>query len=171
MLAVRTRNVLLTVAGLVAVALVAGSIVVDRLGDDDAQDARTCDQPAQTDPTAVRTTREWTSADIPGVGDYVEIHWQSDSPGGADCSRVPGPTDWEYEGVLRLRDTDVDTGAFAAWPPATDTPLVRPALKQFVPEGVRWRHGGGYPQRVKNRNVDLYVDPDHAVAWFILSTD
>lgn len=169
MSAVPTRSVLLTVAGLCAAALIAGVIVVNRLGDDDAQAGNSCDEQVEADATGVHTTRDWTSTDIPGVGDYVEIHWQAD-PDGNPCGRAPGPTDWAYEGVLRLRDTDIDTGAFAAWPPATDTPLVRPALRPFVPEGARWRHGGGYPQRVKGRNVDLYVDPDHAVAWFILST-
>lgn len=166
--AVRTRSVLLTVAGLCAAALAGGAIVVDRLNDAAAEDERTCTQQLQAELAAVRTTREWTSADIPGVGDYVEIHWQSDPPGNP-CSRAPGPTDWVYEGVLRLRDTD--TGAFAGWAPATDTPLVRDALRPFVPEGVRWRHGGGYPQRVNGRDVDLYVDPDLAVAWFVLGTD
>ncbi|MEV4516296.1 hypothetical protein AB0K00_45955 [Dactylosporangium sp. NPDC049525] len=161
----RTRTVVLTIAGVCVVALAAGVIVAQRL-EAATKDERDCTDQLQVDVSAVRTAREWTSEDIPGVGDYVEIHWQADTPG-SPCSRAPGPTDWQYEGVLRLRDTD--TAAFAAWPAATGAPSVRDALRSFVPAGVHWRHGGGFPQSVHGRVVDLYVDPDLAVAWFSLA--
>lgn len=81
---------------------------------------------------------------------------------------MPGPTDWQAEGVLRLRDTD--TGAFAAWAVATVPPTVRDTLRPFVPEGVRWRHSADFPQAVQGGRVDLFVDPERAVAWFSFET-
>jgi hypothetical protein len=164
--AVRTRGVV--VAGACAAALVAGAFVaVDRLTATADGAEQQCTAQVQASEAAVRTGRDWTSEDIPGIGDYVEIHWQGKTLG-SPCSRVPGPTDWQAEGVLRLRDTD--TGGFATWTAATVTPKVRDALLPFVPDGVRWRHGGGFPQHVKGNQVDLYVDPDLAVAWFTVTT-
>jgi hypothetical protein len=158
---------MLLVAGACAAALVAAGIVaVDRLTAADGAEQQ-CTAQVQASEAAVRTGRDWTSEDIPGIGDYVEIHWQGKKLG-SPCTRVPGPTDWQAEGILRLRDTD--TGGFAGWTAATVAPQVRDTLLPFVPAGVRWRHGGGFPQQVKGHQVDLFVDPDLAVAWFTVTT-
>ncbi|MDG6105078.1 hypothetical protein [Dactylosporangium aurantiacum] len=163
----RTRTVVLIAGGLCAAALAAGMVAVDRLAAAADREDRTCTQQAQADAAAIRTGRDWTADDVPGIGDYVEIHWQAGTLG-VPCSRAPGPTDWRAEGVLRLRDTDA--AAFAAWPAATGAPPVRDTLRPFLPEAVRWRHGGDFPRQHKGRTVDLYADPDRAVAWFTVST-
>jgi hypothetical protein len=158
---VRKWGIALTIA---AVCVAGVLIAVNRVTAAQDRDKQDCLRQLQLDETAVRTGRDWTSEHIPGVGDYVDIHWQAEALGNP-CSTAPGPTDWVYEGVLQLRDTD--TPAFAAWPAAPPgLPPVRDALQAFVPAGVRWRHDGQFPQRVQKHNVDLYVDPDLAVAWF-----
>ncbi|WP_326999842.1 hypothetical protein OHA72_32495 [Dactylosporangium sp. NBC_01737] len=163
----RTRSVVLVIA-LACAALVAGTVIaVDQFTAEADNTEQECTAALQADQAKVRTTRDWTSKDIPGIGDYVEIHWQGEKLG-SPCSRVPGPTDWQAEGVLRLRDTD--TGAFAAWAVATVPPTVRDTLRPFVPEGVRWRHSADFPQAVQGGRVDLFVDPERAVAWFSFET-
>lgn len=163
----RTWGVVLTATGVCAALLTAGAVAVHRLTAAADHDDRACTQQAQAEAAALRTGRDWTAEDIPGIGDYLEIHWQAGTLGVA-CSRAPGPTDWRAEGVVRLRDTDA--AGFAGWPAATGTPPVRDTLRPFVPDGVRWRHGGGFPRQQKGRDVDLYVDPDRAVAWFTIGT-
>src|SRR5690349_12957245 len=118
-------------------------------------------QPQRPDPCAaevaavaqeVHTERRWTEQELPGVGDYLSIHWQG-RPLGNPCSRVPGPTDWAYQGVLALRPADVRALAEGydwqpvdpAEDPMSTTPMW-PALAQFAPASARWLHSPTYRQ-------------------------
>jgi hypothetical protein len=63
--------------------------------------ARDCARQLAEDEAEVRTNHEWTEQDLPGLGGYTSVRWQLRAAGDP-CSRMPGPTDWHYQGVLRL---------------------------------------------------------------------
>jgi hypothetical protein len=123
----------------------------------------------------VRTTTWEDAADLPGLGEYTEIHWQVDALGNP-CSRAPGPTDWAYQGVVRLRPDDARALAAAyEWQPIAvdppDNPVeVWPALATYVPADAGWLRSDAYdelPPQIKWRR--LYFDPDRGVALFVLN--
>jgi hypothetical protein len=132
----------------------------------DTAQAAQCDEQRKADEAAVRTTRWDPPADVADLGGYAEIHWQARALGDP-CSRVPGPTDWVYQGVVRLQPADAQRLAAApGWEAAT--PEVWPGLVAFVPAGAQWRRApdnqaGGQPGR------QLYLDADHAHALFTIS--
>src|SRR6185503_3604845 len=117
--------------------------------------ASDCAAQLAEDQAKVRTNREWTEQDLPGLGGYTAVHWQARAAGNP-CSRAPGPTDWRYQGVLLL--TREDAGELAGrfdWrevaaspsPDLLDAPAeMWPALVPFVPDGVRWLHSDEYAQ-------------------------
>jgi hypothetical protein len=130
-----------------------------------------CTEPASTKPTCaeqkaadeakVRTTRWDPPAQLAALGEYVEIHWQAKALGDP-CSRAPGPTDWTYQGVVKLRPEDARTlAARPGWQPAT--PEVWPALAEFVPAGTTW-------QRADGTGPTIYLDAANTHALFTLGT-
>ncbi|HEU5108290.1 MAG TPA: hypothetical protein VFT95_07010 [Micromonosporaceae bacterium] len=136
-----------------------------------------CADKLKADEAKVRTSRWEPAEDLPGLGQYVEIHWQARALGDP-CSRAPGPTDWTYQGVVRLRPADARSLAgryewqpvVAASSSAADVMRVWPALSPFVASDVRWLHNDSYdemPPQVRWRR--LYLDPDRALALFVLN--
>jgi hypothetical protein len=71
------------------------------IGDDPA-DVRACQESMDVAEAKVRTDRWDPPEEMPGLGDYPEIHWQVRALGNP-CSREPGPTDWAYQGAVKLR--------------------------------------------------------------------
>jgi hypothetical protein len=70
----RALVVLATVAGVLVVAGVAVAVVVGLSTSAD----RSCLETLQADEAKVRTDRwQQLTDDLPGIGDYVEIHWQA----------------------------------------------------------------------------------------------
>jgi len=128
----------------------------------------------------VQTERRWTDDDFPGIGDYLEIHWEG-LPAHNPCSRASGPIDWEYQGLVRLRPADAKALEQAYdWHPmpahpsgkeyAGDTPKqMWPELARYAPSGARWQHSRTYADEnlLPERWGDLYFDPDHDVAFFV----
>src|SRR5215213_10137256 len=92
----------------------------------DSGERNNCAEQKAADEAKVRTSRWDPPAQLAELGEYLEIHWQARALGDP-CSRVPGPTDWTYQGVVKLRPDDVRTlAARPGWQPAT--PEVWPAL-------------------------------------------
>jgi hypothetical protein len=132
----------------------------------------------------VRTDRWEDSRDLPDLGEYVEIHWQVRLNGSTDfvCSRMPmGPSDWTYQGVVRLRSADADNlAARYDWRPLSPSPelgselLATPAeawasLTPFVPAGMRWLHSIAYDEQAAGtRWRNVYFAPDHQLVFFFL---
>jgi hypothetical protein len=165
----------LLVAGLVAVGFAIASLTGLEL-----TSRATCNRSMEADEAKVRTDRWEPADDIPGLGEYVEIHWQLRAAGDP-CSRGPGPTDWQYQGIIHLRPNDAQ--ALAArydWQPLApspspgvddlDTPAqVWPSLEPFVPAGARSLHNDSYDeQRPQVHWRRVYLDQDRAVAFFAL---
>lgn len=161
-----------------AVVIVAVLRVGDRVQDEVAA-GMDCSGKLAEAAAEVRTDRRWTAADLPGIGDYLEIHWQLRAAGDP-CSRAPGPTDWRYQGFLRLRPDDaraLRTGY--AWVPLSaspgagdgDTPSdVWPALSAHAPAAARWLHSSQYAAFFEQgpRWGDLYLADGDDVAFFVL---
>ncbi|GGN99027.1 hypothetical protein GCM10010112_92450 [Actinoplanes lobatus] len=178
------RRVLLTVVGgVVAAAAVVGSILAV-VGTWQADAGATdCSEQLAAGQATVHTDRRWTEADIPGVGSYPEIHWQTQAAGNP-CSRAPGPTDWRYQGVIRLRPEDATALADRYdWRPVPavipsyseeyefETPnQMWPALVPFVPDGTRWLHSRTWTETHSQGTqwTDLYLAPDQALAFVVL---
>lgn len=175
----RALVALSTVAGVLAVAGVALAVVVGRRTSAFAS----CSETLRADEAKVRTDR-WPQLtdDLPGVGEYVEIHWQTRAVGNP-CSRVPGPTDWHYQGLVRLRAEDAHALAKGYdWQPMSvspspgtyqfDTPTqMWPALVPFAPAETRWLHSQSYASAQSfehGRWGDLYFDPANGMAFFVL---
>lgn len=168
-----------------AVALVLAASAVAALSRAHADTGgRNCPAEVEARETQVHADRSWTEHDLPGIGEYIEVHWQIHATGDP-CIRVPGPTDWHYQGVVRLRPTDATALAhkYQDWrrvpTPASpspddyewDTPSqMWPALAPFVPTGVRWMHSARYASSEfqGSRWGDLYLDPDRSLAFFVL---
>jgi hypothetical protein len=117
------------------------------------------------DIATVRTDRHWTAADLPGIGDYVDIHWLARYLGDP-CGRAPGPVDWEYQGVLALRAPDASyLLSHYDWQPSTvDTMWVQ--LLPYVASGARWLTATSYNAALPGpQTTQLYLDPNHDVAY------
>ncbi len=119
-----------------------------------------CQLKLKADEAAVRTDHHWTDKDVPGIGSYVDIHWQLKALGNP-CSRAPGPTDWQYQGLVALAPPDAAALAKTVeWQPSSSPPAW-PALATLIPPGTNWTRNSAYP--------DLYVDAAKALAFFTLA--
>jgi hypothetical protein len=135
-----------------------------------------CADQAKVDEAKVRTTRWDPATDLPDLGDYSEIHWQAHAVGNP-CIRMPGPTDWTYQGVVQLSpdaaralaskyEWQVVTGVAS---PSADNLQVWLALASYIPAGIQWMHSDAYDAAPpQSRWRQLYLDPDHAVVMFSL---
>ena len=122
-----------------------------------------CATQKAADEAAVRTTRWDPPAQLAALGEYVEIHWQARALGDP-CSRAPGPTDWSYQGVVKLRPEDAKAlAAKPGWQPAT--PQIWPALAEFAPPGAAWQRADGADQ-----GPIIYLDAANARALFSITT-
>jgi hypothetical protein len=164
-----------------AVLVVVGVAVAVVEGANTAAD-RSCPETLQADEAKVRTDRrQQLTDDLPGIGGYVEIHWQTRAAGDP-CSRAPGPTDWRYQGLVLLRPEGVRALADGYdWQPMPlspspgayqwDTPAqMWPALLPFAPAEAHWLHSQTYAstQFEHGRWGDLYLDPTNGMAFFVL---
>jgi hypothetical protein len=139
-----------------------------------------CPASLKADEAKVRTSRWEFPEDLPGIGDYVEIHWQLRAAGNP-CARAPGPTDWHYQGVIRLRPEDAralvaryDWQPFEASPSSDTRSFDTPAqawasLAPFTSAEARWLHSDRYDQQDPQRRWRrVYLDPDRALVFFAL---
>ena len=119
--------------------------------------------PSRRPPTRPRSTTRWDPpAQLAALGEYVEIHWQARALGDP-CSRAPGPTDWSYQGVVKLRPEDARAlAAQPGWQPAT--PEIWPALDEFAPPAADWQRADG------DQAPTIYLDAASAVALFAITT-
>ncbi len=109
----------------------------------------------------MHTDHRFTDQQVPGIGMYVEVHWQGRALGNR-CSRVPGPTDWQYQGLVRL--TAPDAAALAksrAWQPS-GAPVAWPALAVLIPAGAAWTAPA-------TSTVNISFEPNRALVFFTLT--
>ncbi|HEY0700656.1 MAG TPA: hypothetical protein VGD43_22975, partial [Micromonospora sp.] len=131
-----------------------GGIVSDVFTGDRIAEGQRCVEELAAEATTVHTERWKPDRDLPGVGSYPEIHWQVRSLGNP-CSRVPGPTDRTYQGLIRLQPADAraldERYAFTSRPGDPDDlsdfamPAdVWPALAPLLPQTGRWYYSPSY---------------------------
>ncbi|TDC37469.1 hypothetical protein E1211_10320 [Micromonospora sp. 15K316] len=140
----------------------------------------TCQELLPIEEAKVRTDRWDPPEDLPGLDDYPAIHWQVRAKGNP-CTWGPGPTDWAYQGVVKLRPEDARAFAerydFVAYDPvvaeeyaANRTPEdVWPALAGFLPPEPRWLTSRVYDELdTSSRWRTGYLDVEHATLLFML---
>src|SRR5690348_4936376 len=121
-----------------------------------------CASRLAADEARVRTDHRWTDTDVPGIGNYQDIHWQARALGNP-CSRAPGPTDWQYQALVRLTPADASALAKAGqWQPSA-APPAWPALAALIPAGTTWLH-----RDHSGEQPELYLDPAEALAFFTM---
>jgi hypothetical protein len=113
----------------------------------------------------VHATHVWTDRQVPGLGQYRELHWEETVPG-AGCRTTRGEV--EVYGVAQLRPED--TRALERryrWQPGGTgwlSPQAVPrALKVLVPQGTQWRSAEGYAGAPA---AGLLLAPGHNLAFF-----
>ncbi|MFC4145132.1 hypothetical protein ACFO0M_02580 [Micromonospora mangrovi] len=172
----KTRKPLLAVvtgaAAVLLLALVGCAWAGFRLVGDDQAQTRTCQDSVTAAEAKVRTDRWDPPGELPDLGDYPEIHWQVRTQ--ADpCSRVPGPTDWAYQGVVTLRPQDARALAerYDFVPAKPGDPVdVWPALVPFLPSGPRWLHSRSYDEAApSSRWRTAFLDVEHRTLVFMLN--
>ncbi|BCY13717.1 hypothetical protein [Actinoplanes sp. L3-i22] len=129
------------------------------------------DQIAEVNET-VYTAHRWTAKDLPGIGDYPEVHYRVAITGGPCDRGAPASPDKAYQGVIRLRPEDAAAlGADYDWTPVA-APDIRPDLAAFVPAGSAWRHSARYAEAKAAGPLrgDLYLSADGSTAYFELRT-
>ncbi|MET8362818.1 hypothetical protein ABZU53_04505 [Micromonospora sp. NPDC005194] len=144
-------------------------------------ETRGCQEQRQLDEAKVRVSRWEPPDELPFIGDYSEIHWQARALGNP-CSRMPGPTDWEYQGVIILRPEDAHRLAerfefvsFTNIDPAelihSHTPTdVRPDLAPFLPTKPQWLHSQTYNDALPStRWRVVFLDVQHHTLLFMLN--
>ncbi len=163
------------VVGLVALAAGTAVVVLLVIGIIGiATPMRGCADQLKVDEAKVRTTRWEDPGDLPALGQYLTIHWQAKALGDP-CSRMPGPTDWMYQGIVHLRPSDARSLASGYdWQDlassAAPEPQVWPALAPFVPANAHWLHSDTYDNaEPQSRWRHLYLDPERAIALFVLN--
>lgn len=120
-------------------------------------------------PEPVRDDHRFTDQDVPGIGDYLELHWFARALGDP-CSRAPGPTDVQYFGLAQLRPASVSAlSTTYHWSPSLP-PQLPPALASSLPADLEWQHSGDYPTTAAGRTVTLSFEPAHALVYFVLTT-
>ena len=126
--------------------LVGGEVAADR----------TCPDQLAADKAEIRTDRGFPAENVPGLGDFLDVHWQVDTEANP-CS-------------VRLRPAAARALAAAyPWEAATAEPAVWPGLSAYVPAGVRWQHSAAYDEGAAgSRHIELHLDTDRAVALFHL---
>lgn len=170
---VATAAILLVVVGCVK----AGFLLT---GDDPA-DAGACQESVNTAEAKVRTDRWDPPEEMPDLGAYPEIHWQVRALGNP-CSRGPGPTDWVYQGVVKLRPEDARRLAeryefvpYAAvnpaeLPPSSSPADAWPALVPFLPSEPRWLYSTSYNEADPSPRWRVaFLDVEHQTAFFMLT--
>ncbi|MGA5308387.1 hypothetical protein [Micromonospora taraxaci] len=143
-------------------------------------ETRGCQESLKADEAEVRVSRWESPEDLPNIGEYSEIHWQARALGNP-CSLVPGPTDWEYQGVAVLRPQDARTLAeqfefvpFSADKPAellhSRTPAdAWPGLVPFLPAESRWLHSQAYDETLPSSGGRVvFLDVEHQTLLFML---
>ncbi|MFG2007728.1 hypothetical protein ACGFNF_01460 [Micromonospora sp. NPDC048868] len=178
-----TRRTLVAVLGgsatllLVVVVGCVGAAI--RAVDNDPGDTPECRESVRAEEAKVRTNRWAPPEELPDLGDYPEIHWQVRSLSGEPCGRAPGPVDWAYQGVVRLRPADARTLAqrygFAPYAPAVPAPQsgspadAWPALAPFLPAAPRWLHSRAYDEATPStRWRTAFLDVEHRTLFFTL---
>lgn len=149
----------------VALALVtaacAGSVLW--LAYDAERTERSCTEQWQAFEKTVQDSRKWTDQEIPGIGDYMKVHWLGKAASNP-CSRVPGPTDWSYQGFAQLRPQDAkDLQAGNTWQPQAPAEIW-PELLPFAPTNAQWLHTVNHT----DYNGDLYLDQGTGTLFFAL---
>jgi hypothetical protein len=86
-----------------------------------------CEKSVAADEAAVHTDHHLTAVDLPGVGDYPQVHWMDHA--GSDPCRGIGPTEWTYQDVIVMQPADAralldrsDWFVFSSTPPGSSTP-------------------------------------------------
>lgn len=122
-----------------AIAACAAAVVwLDR---DAAHTEADCTSQTEAFSKTVQDSRKWTEKEIPGIGEYLEIHWLG-KPASDPCSRAPGPTDWYYQGFVRLRPPDAAVLQTAKdWKPQAPEEIW-PGLRPFAPASPQWMRSG-----------------------------
>lgn len=149
-----------------------------------AADDRSCAAQLSAEEGKIRTQRWDPPAELADLGAYLDIHWQLRARGAA-CSRVPGPTDWAYQAVVRLRPaqagalaqricaTAKQSAAGEGTGPADDPAVpqdVWPGLTAFMPAGAEWVQDRAYDtQHELTRRRTLYVDVASSTAFVALT--
>ncbi|MEU2662266.1 hypothetical protein [Micromonospora sp. NPDC007220] len=179
-----TRRALVAVLGgsaallLVVVVGCVGAVI--RVVGDDPGDTPECRESVRAEEAKVRTNRWDPPQELPDLGDYLEIHWQVHSLSGEPCGRAPGPVDWAYQGVVRLRPEDARTLAqrydFVPYAPAAKAPHsgspadAWPALAPFLPAAPRWLHSRAYDEATPStRWRTAFLDVEHRTFFFTLN--
>ena len=150
------------------------------IGDDQAE-TRTCQESVQVGEAKVRTDRWNPPEELPDLGQYPEIHWQLRAPG-TPCSRMPGPTDFAYQGVVKLQPEHAQALAkrydFVPWTslnldelPHDRSPAdVWPALVPFLPSESRWLHSRSYNETAPSPRWRVaFLDVEHQTLLFMLN--
>ncbi|BFU46692.1 hypothetical protein KRMM14A1004_49290 [Krasilnikovia sp. MM14-A1004] len=151
------------------------------LGAAERQEAAACQQSVHEAEGKLRTDRWDPPSDLPDLGNYPEIHWQAHSLG-CPCSRAPGPTDFAYQGVVRLKSDDAarltkqfEFVPFESLDPASlvnlSTPAeVWPELRPHLPSDARWLYSESYDEAGSSpRWRSAFLDLDHQTLLFMLN--
>ncbi|SCG66372.1 hypothetical protein GA0070560_12338 [Micromonospora halophytica] len=164
----------------VAMLLVVGCAAAILSVRDDPDDVSACQDSVRAGEAKVRTDRWNPPQEMPGLGDYPEIHWQVRALGNP-CTRAPGPTDWVYQGVVRLRSEDArrlaeryefvpyasaDPGGL----PYSGSPAdAWPALVPFLPPQPRWLHSRSYNEGSPSTRWRVaFLDVEQRTLFFML---
>ncbi|WP_030486932.1 hypothetical protein [Micromonospora chokoriensis] len=181
----KTRKLVLVVvlAAATTALLAAGGCVAAGilLLQDSPADVRSCQKSVQAAEAKLRTDRWDPPEELPGLGDYPEIHWQSRALGNP-CSLVPGPTDWAYQGVVKLRPEDARALAqqyeFQPYAsvnldelPHSSSPAdAWPALMPFLPAAPRWLYSRSYDEADPSPRWRVgFLDVEHQTLFFLLN--
>lgn len=164
---------LLVVVGCVAAAILSVS--------DDPDEVSACQESVHAGEAKVRTDRWDSPEEMPDLGDYPEIHWQVRALGNP-CTRAPGPTDWAYQGVVKLRPEDARRLAeryeFVPYAsvnldelPHSSSPAdAWPALVPFLPTESRWLHSRLYNEgNPSTRWRVAFLDVEYQTLFFMLN--
>jgi hypothetical protein len=138
-----------------------------------------CDASVDGAEETVYTARRWTDEQLPGIGEYPEVHYHITIPG-TPCGRNgPAPDDMRFEGLIRLRPADAARLAVAYdWQPLAGQPLefggpaeMWPRLAPFAPAEPGWLHSEAYA-RLKSTGPlpgDMFLSADKTTAYFVLN--
>jgi predicted small secreted protein len=116
----------------------------------------------------IRRDKELVKKYFPELGDFDDVVWKGEILGDAR-SVMPGPSDIQVSGVVRLADADATKlRQDYIWQAEPGTPVVLSDVRSYVPKSAQWQTSMGFTTAVTEGRYSarFYADFDQKVIVF-----
>jgi hypothetical protein len=117
----------------------------------------------------IRRDKDLVKQYFPELGNFHEVVWKGEILGGDPRSLMPGPSDFEVSGVVRLADADVaKLRQDYTWQVEPGAPVVLSDIHPRVPKSVQWQTSENFTAAITEGRyaATFYADFDQKIVVF-----